>query len=432
MSEWKKVKLGELYEVHNGLSKGRQFFGSGYPFLTFSNVFNNWFLPEKLDSLVQSSEKEREACSIKKGDVFITRTSETMNELGMSSVALRDYPNATYNGFTKRLRPIDDSVVPEYIGYYLRSPKFRGKFMAFSSMTTRASLANGDLLNMEVELPEKSLQVSIASILHRYDSLIENYQKQIKLLEEAAQRLYKEWFVDLRFPGHDNNKIVDGVPEGWENKKIADVCDTIGGGTPSTKIASYYEGGTISWVTPTDITKSSSLCLLSTEKKITDDGLKHSSAKMLPKETILMTSRASVGYFGICDFEVCTNQGFISCVPFEKEFQMYLLHNLMNRVEEIRIKAGGSTYLEISKNVFRNLDILWPTQMIVEAFQRKAHRLLERIRIIAKQVRLLTEARDRLLPKLMSGEISVEAAQSVTSGLGVRKEQTGSPKLSDS
>ena len=207
MSEWKKVKLGELYEVHNGLSKGRQFFGSGYPFLTFSNVFNNWFLPEKLDSLVQSSEKEREACSIKKGDVFITRTSETMNELGMSSVALRDYPNATYNGFTKRLRPIDDSVVPEYIGYYLRSPKFRGKFMAFSSMTTRASLANGDLLNMEVELPEKSLQVSIASILHRYDSLIENYQKQITLLEEAAQRLYKEWFVDLRFPGHENTKI---------------------------------------------------------------------------------------------------------------------------------------------------------------------------------------------------------------------------------
>ena len=139
MSEWKKVKLGEIYEVHNGLSKGRQFFGSGYPFLTFSTVFNNWFLPSTLDSLVQSSEKERTACSIKRGDVFITRTSETMDELGMSSVALKDYPNATYNGFTKRLRPITDEIIPEYIGYYLRSKKFRGKFMAFSSMTTRAS-----------------------------------------------------------------------------------------------------------------------------------------------------------------------------------------------------------------------------------------------------------------------------------------------------
>lgn len=223
MKEWRKVKLGDLYEVHNGLSKGRQFFGTGFPFLTFSNVFNNWFLPNELDSLVQTTDKEREACSIKYGDVFITRTSETMNELGMSSVALKDYPDATYNGFTKRLRPFTDKVLPNYIGYYLRSPKFRGKFMAFSSMTTRASLANDNLLNMEIELPPMDVQKKIATVLSRYDSLIDNYQKQIKLLEEAAQRLYKEWFVNLRFPGHESTKIVDGVPEGWEKKKIADV-----------------------------------------------------------------------------------------------------------------------------------------------------------------------------------------------------------------
>ena len=227
MRECKKIKLGELYEVHNGLSKGKQFFGSGYPFLTFSNVFNNWFLPNELTSLVQSSEKERETCSIKKGDVFITRTSETMDELGKSSVALKDYPNATYNGFTKRLRPLTDKVIPEYIGYYLRSQKFRGKFMAFSTMTTRASLANDDLLSMEVEIPDKVVQRHIATILYRYDSLIENYQKQIKLLEEAAQRLYKEWFVDLHFPGHENTKIVDGVPEGWEKKKVGDLISKV-------------------------------------------------------------------------------------------------------------------------------------------------------------------------------------------------------------
>ena len=225
MSEWKRVKLGELYEVHNGLSKGRQFFGSGYPFLAFSTVFNNWFLPKNLDSLVQSTEKERESCSIKKGDVFITRTSETMDELGMSSVALKDYPNATYNGFTKRLRPITDKVLPEYIGYYLRSTKFRNKFMAFSSMTTRASLANDDLLSMEVEVPDINIQHRIAEILSRYDSLIENYQRQIKLLEEAAQRLYKEWFVDLHFPGHENTPIIDGIPQGWKKKKLGDLIE---------------------------------------------------------------------------------------------------------------------------------------------------------------------------------------------------------------
>lgn len=227
MNEWKKVKLGELYTVHNGLSKGKKFFGKGYPFLSFSTVFNKWFLPQELDSLVESTEKERESCSIKRGDVFITRTSETMNELGMSSVALRDYPDATYNGFTKRLRPIDNRLLPEYIGYYLRSPKFRGKFMAFSSMTTRASLANDDLLRMEIEVPILDIQKRVANILCHYDNLIENYQKQIKLLEEAAQRIYKEWFVDFRFPGYESVKVVDGVPEGWEKKKVGEFVEKI-------------------------------------------------------------------------------------------------------------------------------------------------------------------------------------------------------------
>ena len=406
MSEWKKVKLGELYEVHNGLSKGRQFFGTGFPFLTFSNVFNNWFLPEQLESLVQTTDKEREACSIKAGDVFITRTSETMNELGMSSVALKDYPNATYNGFTKRLRPKTDRVFPRYMGYYLRTPKFRGQFMAFSSMTTRASLANNDLLNMEVELPPMDIQKNIATILSRYDSLIENYQKQIKLLEEAARRLYKEWFIDLRFPGHENTKIVDGLPEGWENKKISDVCETVGGGTPSTKVPAYYKGGRIKWVTPTDITRNNCICLLDTDKKITEEGLRNSSTKMVPAGTILMTSRASVGYFGIADFEVCTNQGFISCIPIPN-MQMYLLFNLMSRVDEIRKKAGGSTYLEISKSVFRNFDIVCPSEIILLQFQDKASLVLKKEKTLSLQIRLLTEARDRLLPKLMSGEITV-------------------------
>ena len=302
----------------------------------------------------------------------------------------------------------NDDYDNEYVYYLIKNflPGLKAYNLGTASGREYVSKSNFEKIELVAE-QDKAVQKKIGEFLSRYDSLIENYQKQIKLLEEAAQRLYKEWFVDLHFPGHENTKIVDGMPEGWEKKKISEVCETIGGGTPSTKNIEYYEGGTISWVTPTDITRKNSLCLLSTEKKITKEGLIHSSAKMLPSETILMTSRASVGYFGICDFEVCTNQGFISCVPFEKDFQMYLLYNLMNRVEEIRIKAGGSTYLEISKSVFRNFDIICPTQNVIKEFQGKAHPLLERTRIIAKQIRLLTEARDRLLPKLMSGEIKV-------------------------
>lgn len=235
--KWEKVKLGELYEVHNGLSKAGKFFGEGYPFLTFSTVFNNYFIPKQITDLVQSTEKEQESYSIRRGDVFVTRTSETSDELGMSCVALKDYPMATYNGFTKRMRPITNRVLPEYIGYYMRLPSFRGEFRAFSTMTTRASLRNEDLLGLEVKLPSIEIQKQIADILSAYDDLIENNQRQIKLLEEAAQRLYKEWFVDLRFPGHENTKIVDGVPEGWRISSIYDVFDIkYGKNLPTSKI----------------------------------------------------------------------------------------------------------------------------------------------------------------------------------------------------
>lgn len=225
--KWEKVKLGELYEVHNGLSKAGKFFGEGYPFLTFSTVFNNYFIPKQITDLVQSTEKEQESYSIRRGDVFVTRTSETSDELGMSCVALKDYPMATYNGFTKRMRPITNRVFPEYIGYYMRLPSFRGEFRAFSTMTTRASLRNEDLLGLEVKLPSIEIQKKIADILSAYDDLIENNQKQIKLLEEAAQRFYKEWFVDLRFPGHENTKIVDGVPEGWIKEEIGKIIKKV-------------------------------------------------------------------------------------------------------------------------------------------------------------------------------------------------------------
>ena len=398
MSEWKKIKLGELYEVHNGLSKGRQFFGSGYPFLTFSTVFNNWFLLKELDSLVQSSEKEREACSIRKGDVFITRTSETMDELGMSSVALRDYPNATYNGFTKRLRPITDKVVPEYIGYYLRSPRFRGKFMAFSTMTTRASLANDDLLSMEVELPTKDVQHRIATILSRYDSLIENYQKQIKLLEEAAQRLYKEWFVDLRFPGHENAKIVDGVPEGWEKKAISQLGEYLNGfafkpsdwqesGKPIIKIKEMGNG--VGNETPRN------------------NGERVPAKYLIKQGDLLFSWSATLMVIVWGGEEGWLNQHLFKVTPSEGIGREFLLQSISYTIEEFQNLTTGSTMKHIQRNKLDQVFVNVPNGEIMKLYSDIAEKTREQILRLSSQIRLLTEARDRLLPKLMSGEINV-------------------------
>lgn len=400
MKDWQIVKLGELYSVHNGLSKGRQFFGTGFPFLTFSNVFNNWFLPNELDSLVQTTEKERVACSIKLGDVFITRTSETMNELGMSSVALKDYPNATYNGFTKRLRPITDRVLPNFIGYYLRSPKFRGKFMAFSSMTTRASLANNDLLNMEIELPSMEVQNRIASILSRYDSLIANYQQQIKLLEEAAQRLYKEWFVDFRFPGHENTQIVDGVPEGWEKKRLEDLV------FDSSKRITKKDRGLYECYMPID-------CLPKKQLSYID------SKSVEQAESSLITfSRGDIIFGAMRPYfhKVCfaRHSGITrtTCFVLRAKKIEYEAFASMLLFDEETVKYAssisvGTTMPYTRWSDFKKMEIVVPTIEIAVIFNTKVSNILTTCERFASQIVLLTEARDRLLPKLMNGEIEV-------------------------
>ena len=404
MSEWKTISADVFCDsVRDGTHDTPKQVEKGYKLVTAKHINNGQI--DLSDAYLISEQdylKINERSKVEQWDVLMSMIG---NGLGKSAV-VKDNPEYAIKNLA--LFKLGDEIKAKWLHYYLSSKAGQGFIYNSLQGSGQPFISLSLLRKFPIPVPnDETIMGDVVTVLSRYDSLIENYQKQIKLLEEAAQRLYKEWFVDLHFPGYENTKIVDGVPEGWEKKKISDVCDTIGGGTPSTKVQSYYENGTISWVTPTDITKNNSLCLLSTEKKITKEGLDHSSAKMLPAETILMTSRASVGYFGICDFEVCTNQGFISCVPFDNNFQMFLLYNLMNRVEEIRIKAGGSTYLEISKSVFRNFDIICPTDDLICVFQQEAHQLLERMRMICKQIRLLTEARDRLLPKLMSGEIEV-------------------------
>lgn len=384
--KWEKVKLGDLYTVHNGLSKGKKFFGTGFPFLSFSIVFNKWFIPEQLYDLVEVDEKERNSYSIKKGDVFITRTSETMEELGMSTVALKDYPNATYNGFTKRLRPITELLEPRFIGYYLRTPEFRGKFMAFSAMTTRASLTNNDLLSLEVPVPPRPVQQRIASILSAYDDLIENNQKQIKLLEEAAQRLYKEWFVDLRFPGHEGVKIVDGVPEGWSSGQLI-------------KLAEFKRGKTI--------TKSS---VKEGNVPVIAGGLEpayfHNVANTVAPVITVSASGANAGYTALHNHNVWASD--CSFVDSRNCEHIYYVYNFLktNKNMMLNLQKGSAQPHVYAKNI-NELILLIPKEKVLKEYSDKVEVIYKAIFHKNKQISSLREARDRLLPKLMSGEIEV-------------------------
>ena len=391
---WEKVKLGDLYEVHNGLSKGGSFFGSGYPFLTFSTVFNNYFLPEVLNDLVQSTEKEQNDYSILRGDVFVTRTSETSNELGMSCVALKDYPGATYNGFTKRMRPKNPTrVIPEFIGYYMRMPSFRAEFQAFSTMTTRASLKNEDLLGLTIALPTITEQTRIADILISYDRLIENNRKQIKLLEEAAQRLYKEWFVDLRFPGHETTPIVDGVPKGWKRERLVDMVqvqygyafdgslfNSIGKGMPIVRIRNIPSGNTGDYTTEeTD----SQYVVHNGDILVGMDGEFHINSWSGPDAYLVQRT---------CSFR-----------PKNPRMKGFLLQAIYEPIKYFESTVVGATVAHLGKKHIDTITLLTGPNDLYIPFQH----YFDRRQLLLNQNRLLAEARDRLLPKLMSGELEV-------------------------
>jgi len=244
--------LGEVYEFRSGLSKAASEFGVGHPFLTFKDVFYNFFVPEELGDLVNSTAAERDACDVRRGDVFLTRTSETMEELGMSCVALRDIPFATFNGFTKRLRPkVDREIVPEFAGYFFRSPQFRSDVTAMSSMSTRASLNNDMLSRLRIALPDLSTQAAIGTTLKSLDDKIEQNRRTARALERLARAIFRAWFVDFEpvkakaagataflsmpqpvfdaLPTRFVDSPIGPVPDGWEVKAIASIATFLNG-----------------------------------------------------------------------------------------------------------------------------------------------------------------------------------------------------------
>lgn len=257
---------------------------------------------------------------------------------------------------------------------------------------SQQNLNSKTIREFNIEIPSLPTQHRIASILSSYDDFIENNLKRIKLLEEKAVLGYQ----------------LIAKTEKLEEFFIEDVCITLGGGTPSTSNPQFWQDGEVIWFSPTDLTKHSSIVLLDSEKKITELGLQKSSAKFLPPKTILMTSRASIGYFGLINKEASTNQGFINIIPHKEHHSAYMLFNLKSRKEEIIGHANGSTFLEISKGKFRQMKIKIPIDdnVLIE-FEKEFELIFKLIENLLKQNAKLREARDIQLPRLMSGEIEV-------------------------
>jgi len=258
---------------------------------------------------------------------------------------------------------------------------------------------------IEIPIPPLPTQRRIADILSAYDDLIENNQKQIKLLEEAAMRLYKEWFVKLRFPGHEKTKIEDGVPEGWKLTTVKEMGQVITGKTPSTVIAENY-GKDIPFVKIPDM--HGVIYPLKTEVKLSERGANTQKNKFLPPKSIMVSCIATVGLVCITH-EVCQTNQQINSIVLNDEDHLYYMFFKMKGIKSLLegVGSNGATITNVNKTKFENIELLKPENEILKKFNNLVEPFFSNILALSKQNEKLKEARDKLLSKLMSGEIEV-------------------------
>lgn len=270
---------------------------------------------------------------------------------------------------------------------------------------------------IRTRIPSLPEQKAIASILGALDDKIELNRKMNETLEAMARAMFKSWFVDFDpIPGlgphkewHDSP--LGKIPKGWRVSTIGEDVKVVGGSTPSTKESAYWEGGTICWATPKDLASLSSPVLLNTERLITEKGLQQISSGLLPKGTVLLSSRAPIGYLVISEVPVAINQGFIAMICDQGLSNQYILYWAKENMEIIEGRANGTTFLEISKRNFRPIPILIPPENVLQLFNKQAEELYQRIVSNLMQSLTLAAIRDVLLPKLLSGEIRVKDAE---------------------
>lgn len=399
MSEWKKVKLGEITESCLGkmldAEKNR---GEYKPYLANLNVRWGSFDTDNL-SLMKFEEDEHERYGIRYGDLIICEGGEP----GRCAIWKEQLPDMMIQKALHRVRPKNGLVDIFYLFYWFLHAGKRNWLDQYCTGATIKHLPGQKLKEVIVDLPPLPIQHRIATILSRYDSLIENYQKQIKLMEEAAQRLYKEWFVDLRFPGHENTKIVDGVPEGWEKKKLKDIVDLQSG--YAFKSTSFEDEGKYKVVTIKNV------------KDGVFDGENVSFLKTIPEKMpshcvlqtgdILLSLTGNVGRVCmVVGKDYLLNQRVAKLKSDYPAF-VYCLFRNHDMFVAINNLANGAAQQNVSPIRIGELSLFAPCDRIMILFEKKAGKIRKKIINLQFQIRLLTEARDRLLPRLMGGEIRV-------------------------
>jgi type I restriction enzyme, S subunit len=314
-----------------------------------------------------------------------------------------------------------------FLRYLLTSPRQQAILASYATGTTVLGISQKALRSVPISYPNFSEQRRIGELLGALDDKIELNRQMNETLEAMARAMFKDWFVDFgptraKMEGRapyltaeiwslfPDSLDADGKPDGWVNSTIGQEVDVVGGSTPSTKEAAFW-GGDIAWTTPKDLSSLSNPVLLGTARQITETGLAQIGSGLLPVGTVLLSSRAPIGYLAIAQIPVAVNQGFIAMVCKERLSNVFVWLWTQANMDTVHQNANGSTFQEISKANFRPIGVTVATPEVLRAFDEVAMPIFERIVANEKESRTLAATRELLLPKLMSGEVRVKDAE---------------------
>ena len=436
MSELNEYYFSELYEMSSGISSKPEQAGHGHPFISFSIVFNNYYLPELIPDLMNTSEGERNNYSVNKGDVFLTRTSETIDELGMSSVALKDYPNTTFSGFLKRLRPKSQNIVyHKYIAFYLRGKYFRKTMSNNSIMTLRASLNEQIFSYLRLVLPPYSQQVKIGDFLFLLYQKIELNNKINDNLEQMAKAIYDYWFVQFDFPDENgkpykssggkmvwNEEVKNKIPKGWEVKSLESfIASNKNGDWGKEELEGNYTTK-VECIRGTDINGISGKEEVKTPVRYI---LEKNEGKILSTGDLVIEISGgspvqSTGRLAYITNEVlerfanpliCSN--FCKAVSLTRENLLFYFIYSWNKAYDNGIFFGFEGKTSGIKNLLfdtlvSHYQIVEPTDGLLNAFQSKVTLFEKQRQKNLRENQQLSQLRDWLLPMLMNGQVKID------------------------
>lgn len=439
-NEWPKAKIGDVcLRVTKGTTPttgGGAFSKSGIKFIKVEAITESGgFIPEKFAFIDAETDEKLARSRLIEDDILFT-IAETIGRVAQVTSAVLP---ANTNQAVAIVRPNRDAIYPRFLYYTLRDSNRIQLAQSKVVQSVQANFSLGELSAIELPLPSQTEQRAVAHILGTLDDRIELNRKQSETLEAMARALFKSWFVDFEpvrakiegrwqrgqslpglpahlhdlFPDQIKESELGEIPEGWRHSTIGEEVTVCGGSTPSTKEPEFWEGGHHCWATPKDLSALKFPVLLDTDRKITDAGIAKISSGLLPVGTVLLSSRAPIGYLAIAEVPTAINQGFIAMKCDGALPNVFVLPWCRESMDAIVGNANGSTFQEISKSNFRPLRVVVPSAAVLESFTKSAGSFYRQMVENERESRSLAELRDTLLSKLISGELRVPDAERI-------------------